>query len=61
MRKTRIATLICPSYAGADRNKDHTIAVGTYAGCHHDVEAPIDANNNGLLFLNSHIRFSDGP
>jgi prepilin-type N-terminal cleavage/methylation domain-containing protein/prepilin-type processing-associated H-X9-DG protein len=30
-----------------------------YAGCHHDQEAPIDADNNGLLFLNSEVRYSD--
>lgn len=30
-----------------------------YAGCHHDVEAPIDIDNNGVLFLNSSIRRDD--
>ncbi len=30
-----------------------------YAACHHDVEAPIDANNNGVFFLNSRIRYGD--
>lgn len=34
-------------------------SVSTYAGCHHDVEAPIDADNHGVLFLNSHIRAQD--
>lgn len=35
--------------------------VGTshYAGCHHHVEAPIDTDNTGMLFLNSHIRPRD--
>ncbi len=28
----------------------------SYAGVHHDVEAPIDVDNHGLLFLNSAIR-----
>ena len=27
----------------------------SYAGCHHDVEAPIDVDNHGVLFLNSHV------
>jgi len=27
-----------------------------YAGCHHHLEAPIDVDNMGLLFLNSQIR-----
>lgn len=30
-----------------------------YAGVHHDVEAPIDSNNNGVLFLNSLIRLPE--
>jgi prepilin-type N-terminal cleavage/methylation domain-containing protein len=59
VRKTVVSVLMCPSYAGTEKNKEDTIARGTYAGCHHDSEAPIDANNNGLLFLNSHIRYSD--
>src|SRR5262249_390828 len=29
------------------------------AGCHHDSEAPIDVDNNGVLFLNSRIRYRD--
>lgn len=31
----------------------------SYGGCHHDVEAPIDEDNNGVLFLNSRVRFRD--
>ncbi len=27
-----------------------------YFACHHDVEAPIDIDNNGVMFLNSSIR-----
>ena len=30
-----------------------------YAGVHHDVEAPIDVDNNGVMFLNSRITFND--
>ncbi|MCA9082064.1 MAG: DUF1559 domain-containing protein, partial [Planctomycetaceae bacterium] len=30
-----------------------------YPGCHHDSEAPIDVDNNGVLFLNSRVRFMD--
>ena len=36
----------------------------SYMGCHHDVEAPIDADNHGVLYLNSHIGYddiTDGP
>src|SRR5262245_57610252 len=32
---------------------------GSYAACHHDVEAPIDVDNNGVMFLNSSIRRGD--
>jgi prepilin-type N-terminal cleavage/methylation domain-containing protein/prepilin-type processing-associated H-X9-DG protein len=35
-----------------------------YAGCHHDVEAPIDVDNHGVFFLNSRIGYddvTDGP
>ncbi len=59
VRRTHVDVLMCPSYAGTGKNSDLTIARGTYAGCHHDVEAPIDADNHGLLFLNSKIRFND--
>jgi prepilin-type N-terminal cleavage/methylation domain-containing protein len=31
----------------------------SYAGCHHDVEGPIDADNHGVLFLNSLVRWHD--
>jgi len=31
----------------------------SYAACHHDVESPIDIDNNGVLFLNSSIRRED--
>ena len=36
-----------------------TYALSSYAGCHNDVETPIDVTNNGVLFLNSHIREMD--
>jgi len=62
VREARIPWLTCPSsntsaYRGSDGYP--RVAVSSYAGCHHDVEAPIDADNNGMLFLDSRIRFSD--
>jgi hypothetical protein len=36
-----------------------TAGVTLYAGCHHDVEAPIDVDNHGVLFLNSSISYED--
>ena len=51
-----IRWLYCPSQrVGLVDN----VAPTTYAGCHHDVEAPIDTDNNGVFFLNSRIRFDD--
>ncbi len=41
---------LCPS------SPDSQAAVSDYAGCHHDVEAPIAADNRGVLFLNSYVR-----
>ncbi len=45
--------LICPS------ESNDVPGTSSYAGCHHDVEAPIAADNAGMLFLNSHIRRED--
>jgi prepilin-type N-terminal cleavage/methylation domain-containing protein len=53
MRQTIIGLLRCPSDPGPDA------PVSCYAGVYHHVEAPIDANNRGVLFLNSHIKFED--
>lgn len=53
VRRYSLALLICPS--------DFTSGIGGshYAGCHHDLEAPIDEDNHGVLFLNSNIRYRD--
>jgi len=59
VRSVPLAIAICPSYPGEEVIKEGTIAITTYAGCHHDVEAPIDVDNHGLLFLNSHVRFDE--
>src|SRR5262249_15839137 len=46
---------ICPS-------EPHDVRGATsYAGCHHDVEAPIDVDNHGVLYLNSCITRDDIP
>jgi prepilin-type N-terminal cleavage/methylation domain-containing protein len=42
-----------------DQGQPRRVAVSHYAGCHHDVEAPIAADNHGMLFLNSAVRFKD--
>jgi len=40
----------CPSSYTSD-------FIGSYAACHHDVESPIDDDNNGVFFLNSGISY----
>jgi prepilin-type N-terminal cleavage/methylation domain-containing protein len=44
---------ICPS------EPDDIRGSSNYAGCHHDVEAPIAEDNHGVLFLNSHVGRDD--
>jgi len=53
VRELSPSLFICPSEPN-DRP-----GTSNYAGCHHDVEAPIDADNHGVLFLNSHVRRTD--
>jgi prepilin-type processing-associated H-X9-DG protein len=59
-RTTLVRGFLCPSDSGANRGPTG-VAMTNYAGSHNDVEAPIAANNNGVLFLNSAIRFEDIP
>lgn len=47
---TNIPVLNCPSSWGGST---------CYAGCHHDVEAPIDVDNSGVLILNRCISQDD--
>lgn len=58
VRSTAISVLRCPSDPTPHVNQSATVARSAYAGCHHDVEAPIDSDNHGLLFLNSKVRHS---
>jgi len=59
IRSLKVQLFTCPSYPGDETNENETVARTTYAGCYNDREAPIDADNNGLLFLNSKIRYTD--
>lgn len=68
VRQARIRPLLCPSDTlGRSPAGTGGAALGAsnYAGCHHDVEAPIDQDNHGVLFLNSRIvsarDVTDGP
>jgi len=56
VRRLSIAMFKCPSYVGQENPQT---PLSNYAGCHNDVEVPIDVNNDGVLFLNSHIRDKD--
>lgn len=57
-REMQIPTYNCPSF-GFHMNVAGTAGLTNYAGCHHSTEAPIDADNDGVLFLNSHIGYGD--
>jgi prepilin-type N-terminal cleavage/methylation domain-containing protein len=55
VRKLRPSEFGCPSEVVDG------LPASNYAGCYHDVEAPIDAENHGVLFLNSHVSNNDIP
>jgi prepilin-type N-terminal cleavage/methylation domain-containing protein len=56
-RAMEIPTYLCPS--SPVLKTAAAPGSSSYAGCHSGVETAIDADNNGLLFLNSKIRFGD--
>ena len=61
VRALTIPTLLCPSNPSESvyMEGEQAIAVSHYAACYNDSEAPIDVDNNGLLFLNSEVRYSE--
>lgn len=50
---TPIGAFRCPS------SPDGGAVGSNYAGNHHDIEAPIDVDNAGVLFLNSGVQFDE--
>jgi len=54
VREVAIGLLLCPSDSGSRPSSGRYPS--SYAGCHHDVEAPIDKDNHGVFFLNSRLR-----
>lgn len=51
----QISTLVCPSvWRGGPGGVN-------YAGCHHDVEKQIDADDHGMFFLNSQLHTQEVP
>jgi prepilin-type N-terminal cleavage/methylation domain-containing protein/prepilin-type processing-associated H-X9-DG protein len=57
-RTNLIRGFLCPSDIGPNRGANR-VAMTSYVGCHNDVEAPIDAANKGVFFLNRAIRYED--
>ena len=47
VRDHSIELLTCPSFAGG------TMSASNFAGCHAELETPIDADNAGVLYMNS--------
>ena len=60
VRNQWLSVLVCPTDPGAGARGGASFP-SNYAGNHHDREAPIDKDNNGVLFLNSSIRVEDVP
>ena len=58
-RTTSLGVLICPDSTTGRHDSSTGLALTSYAGCHHDLEAPIGATDHGVLFLNSRVRLQD--
>jgi prepilin-type N-terminal cleavage/methylation domain-containing protein/prepilin-type processing-associated H-X9-DG protein len=61
-KNDHVASLTLPVLNCPSERRDQSDmgrGISSYAGCHHDVEAPIDVNNNGVLYLNSHVRLAE--
>ncbi len=59
VRKARLMMFLCPSSPYmSDRDK---VGYATYAACHGPAETPIDKDNQGVFFLNSHVGYRDIP
>ncbi|PAY20693.1 prepilin-type cleavage/methylation domain-containing protein [Rhodopirellula sp. SM50] len=59
VRSYGIPAYRCPSNPMTfGRDGMNRVGTSDYAGCYHNVEAPIDADNNGIFFLNSALRFA---
>ncbi len=54
-RQQRINVFLCPSDGSSGVSP--TAGATSYCGIHNDFETPIDVNQNGVLFLNSSIRY----
>ena len=55
VRAFSVPVYLCPSDPRSFGRS--LVATTSYAGCHHDSEAPIDTDNNGVFFLNSSVSY----
>ena len=55
VREHIVASYICPSVP----NVTNDDAISCYAASHNDVDSPITDKGNGLMFLNSSVRYQD--
>jgi prepilin-type processing-associated H-X9-DG protein len=55
----RLGVFMCPDDTSNPRGGAGGVALSSYAGCHHDLEAPIDTANHGAMFLNSRVHLGD--
>jgi prepilin-type N-terminal cleavage/methylation domain-containing protein/prepilin-type processing-associated H-X9-DG protein len=67
-RNVMINVLVCPSDGNRHRAGSELVtqypglidvATTNYAGCHNDVEAPIDTTNHGVFYLNSRVKLDE--
>jgi prepilin-type processing-associated H-X9-DG protein len=58
VRKVRLHFARCPSAPDAF-SSDLQWGVSSYAGCHNDVEKPINTDNNGVFILNRSLGYDD--
>lgn len=62
LKALRIPCYVCPSSPQSrpgDSNHTGDSTSINYAGSHHSIEAPIDKDNDGVLFLNSYLPFAE--
>ena len=57
VRAIPISLFFCPSSKATPTVNG--AGSSNYAACHHDVEAPIDVDNHGVMYLNSHVSHRD--
>lgn len=57
-RQIHVRTFLCPSDPFSS-SQPGRLPSTSYAGNHHPTEAPIDTNNLGVFYLNSHLRLDD--